>query len=109
MDRGDIYVVSLDPSQGGEQQGKRPVLIISSSAFNRLGVAVVCPITQGGSSARSAGWTVSLTSAGTDTQGVVLCHQIRTLDLKARGGKRTEHAPDFIVNEVLARVQTIID
>ncbi len=109
MERGDIYTVTLDPTSGGEQHGQRPVLVISKAEFNRLGVAVVCPITQGGVSARIAGWAVPLTGTGTDTQGVVLCHQIRTLDLKARSAKRKEKAPDFIMDEVLARLQSIID
>jgi mRNA interferase ChpB len=30
MERGDIYLVSLDPSAGHEQQGKRPVLVVST-------------------------------------------------------------------------------
>jgi mRNA interferase ChpB len=109
LERGDIYTVNLNPTAGSEQQGQRPVLVISRSEFNRLGVAVVCPITQGGVSARIAGWAVPMSGAGTDTQGVILCHQIRTLDLKARFAKRKEKAPDFIMDEVLARVQTIID
>lgn len=109
MERGDIYTVNLDPTAGSEQQGQRPVLIISKAEFNRLGVAVVCPITQGGVSARIAGWAVPMSGAGTETQGVVLCHQIRTLDLKARSAKRKEKVPEFILDEVLARVQAIID
>lgn len=36
MKRGDIYLVSLDPTAGHEQQGMRPVLIISATTFNRL-------------------------------------------------------------------------
>ena len=36
MERGDIYLVSLDPTLGHEQQGTRPVLIVSPSSFNRL-------------------------------------------------------------------------
>ena len=109
MERGDIYHVNLDPASGSEQRGQRPVIVISKAEFNRLGVAVVCPITQGGVTARIAGWAVTMSGSGTETQGVVLCHQIRTLDLKARSAKRKEKAPDFIINEVLARVQTIID
>jgi len=35
-----------------------------------------------------------------ETDGVVLCNQVRTLDLKARGGKYIEQAPDHIVDEV---------
>ena len=109
MERGDIYYVNLDPASGGEQRGQRPVIVISKSEFNRLGVALVCPITQGGVSARIAGWAVAMSGAGTETQGVVRCHQLRTLDLKARAAKRKEKVPDFIIAEVLARVQTIID
>ncbi|WP_313788546.1 type II toxin-antitoxin system PemK/MazF family toxin [Xanthomonas citri] len=49
MDRGDVYLVSLDPTSGHEQQGTRPVLIVSPSAFNRLTkTPVVLPITSGG-------------------------------------------------------------
>ena len=48
MERGDIYIVSLDPSVGHEQQGKRPVLVVSPGKFSRLtGVAIVLPITTG--------------------------------------------------------------
>jgi len=55
MERGDIYLVSLDPSAGHEQQGKRPVLVVSPGRFNRLtGVPIVLPITTGGSFARTA-------------------------------------------------------
>lgn len=36
MERGDIYLVSLDPTSGHEQQGTRPVLVVSPSSFNQL-------------------------------------------------------------------------
>ena len=36
MKRGDIYFVSLDPSIGYEQQGTRPVLVISAERYNKL-------------------------------------------------------------------------
>ena len=34
MKRGDIYLVALDPTAGREQQGHRPVLIVSPNDFN---------------------------------------------------------------------------
>ena len=56
MERGDIWLMSLDPASGHEQQGRRPVLVVSPGAFNRLtGVPIVLPITTGGSFARTAG------------------------------------------------------
>ena len=105
MERGDVYLVSLDPTSGHEQQGKRPVLIISPGKFNRLtGVPVVLPITGGGGFARTAGFTVSLMGAGTQTTGVVRCDQPRALDLRARGARKLETVPEPIVDEVMSKV-----
>jgi mRNA-degrading endonuclease toxin of MazEF toxin-antitoxin module len=108
--RGEIWLVSLDPTSGHEQKGRRPVFIVSPEAFNRVTkVPVVLPITTGGSFARTAGFAVSLSGAGTQTTGVVRCDQPRTLDLAARGGKRLESTPDAIVAEVLAKVAPIFE
>jgi mRNA-degrading endonuclease toxin of MazEF toxin-antitoxin module len=110
MERGDIYLVSLDPVAGHEQQGKRPVLVISPGRFNRLtGVPVVLPITGGGSFARTAGFAVSLMDAGTRTSGVVRCDQPRALDLRARAGKKLETIPDHIIDEVLSKVGPLFE
>src|SRR5271155_5803428 len=109
MDRGDIYHVALNPSKGRERQGARYVLIVSPRDFNRGGTSLVCPITQGGGHARNRGFAVSLSGAGTDAQGVVLCNQPRILDIAARGGRFVERAPDFIVDDVIAKLQTLLD
>src|SRR5712671_6379962 len=105
MDRGDIYLVSLDPAAGHEQQGKHPVLVISPGKFNRMtGVPVVLPITAGGGFARTAGFAVPLMGAGTQTTGVVRCDQPRAVDLRARKGKKLEAAPGDIIDEVLSKI-----
>ena len=110
MERGDIYLVSLDPTAGHEQQGRRPVLVSSPGKFNRLtGVPVVLPITTGGGFARTAGFAVSLTGAGTQTTGVVRCDQPRALDLRARGGKKLESVSEHIADEVLSKVGPIFE
>ena len=58
MDRGEIWLVSLDPIAGHEQSGKRPVLIVSKASFNKLTrLPVVVPVTSGGHFARTAGFT----------------------------------------------------
>lgn len=109
MERGDIYHVNLNPIAGREQAGSRYILVVSSRFFNRLGTPLICPITQGGNFARHAGFTVSLTGTGTQTQGVVLCNQLRALDLQARNATFTEKAPPMIVEEVIARLQTLLE
>jgi mRNA interferase ChpB len=110
FDRGDVVRVNLNPAAGREQQGDfRPALVLSPAAFNALGVALVAPITQGGEFARFAGFAVPLSGSGTETQGVVLVNMIRTLDLEARGAKKIERAPPVVVDDALARLQTVLE
>ncbi len=110
MKRGDIWLVSLDPTAGHEQQGTRPVLIVSPAPFNKLTqTPVVLPITTGGSFARRRGFAVSLEGAGTRTAGVIRCDQPRALDLPARKGKLLETVPEHIIDDVLARLATILE
>ncbi|GAI18315.1 type II toxin-antitoxin system ChpB family toxin [Cupriavidus basilensis] len=110
FDRGDIVLVNLNPTAGREQQGDfRPALVLSPAAFNALGVALVAPITQGGDFARFAGFAVPLSGSGTETQGVALVNMVRTLDLEARGARKVERAPAEVVDDALARLQTILD
>jgi mRNA interferase ChpB len=108
-ERGDILHVSLDPTLGHEQQGSRYALVLSPGVFNRFGLALVCPITQGGSFAREHGFAVSLMQAGTQTQGVVLCNQVRMISYQERGARIIEQAPAFLVDDVIARVQTLLE
>jgi mRNA-degrading endonuclease toxin of MazEF toxin-antitoxin module len=110
MKRGEIWLVALDPTLGHEQKERRPVLIVSPEAFNRITkVPVVLPITSGGNFARTAGFAVPLAGAGTTTTGVVRCDQPRALDLKARSGRKLESIPDAVMDEVLARLAPIFE
>ena len=109
MQRGEIWLVSLDPTAGNEQQGTRPVVVVSPAPFNELtGTPVVLPITTGGHFARRRGFAVSLEDAGTRTVGVVRCDQPRVLDLAARNGRRLETVPEPIMDDVLARLAAIL-
>ncbi len=109
MKRGEIWLVSLDPVSGHEQAGRRPVLIVSPEAFNRITrVPVVLPITSGGKFVRMAGFAVPLTDAG-KTTGMIRCDQPRALDLAARSGSRLERVPDAVMDEVLAKISPIFE
>ena len=109
MDRGEIWHVDLNPTRGREQANPRYVLILTKREFNQLGAPIVVPITSGREFARARGFAVSLSGAGTNATGVILCHQPRALDLKARNGKFSEKAPEFIVDEALARVAALFE
>ena len=70
---------------------------------------VVLPITSGGDFARTAGFAVSLSGAGTSTTGVIRCDQPRALDLFSRNARKIESVPSQIMDEVLAKVVTIFE
>lgn len=110
-ERGDILSLTLDPTFGSEQRGRRPVLALSPWLFNhRSGLVLVCPITQGGRFARENRFAVPLPVGATKTQGVILCHQLRTIDYtaKPREVRFIESAPDAILEEALALAQTLV-
>jgi Growth inhibitor len=108
-ERGDIWSIDLNPASGHEQRGKRPILVLTPLEFNRLGLVLACPISQGAQFARTQGFAVSLAGSGTRTQGVILCHQSRTVDYKARRARFVETVPDYVVMEVLARVTALLE
>ena len=107
--QGDIVLIALDPTAGTEIRGTRPVLVLSNAEFNRSGRALIAPITQGGNIQRIEGWVVTLMGAGTVTQGVVVVSHCRVIDLAARGAKMIETVPTEITDEVLAKLQAMVD
>lgn len=108
MKRGDIYLVSLDPTLGHEQSGSRPVLIVSPVAFNEATkLPVILPITNGGEFSRRLGFSVPIT--GIKTTGVVRCDQPRVIDLAARYGRKVDVLPEPLMDEVLAKVATLFE
>ncbi len=108
MKRGDIYMVSLNPTAGREQQGHRPVLIVSHTEFNAATkLPVVLPITNGGAFAKRIGFAVEI--SGIKTTGIVRCDQPRVLDIAERGGRKVDALPPELLDDVLARVATLFE
>ena len=105
--KGDIVKADLTPTKGHEQGNYRPLLVMNSVPLPG-GVSIVLPIT---SNPKSYPLEVELDER-TETKGVVLCFQIRTVDLNARGASLIERAPDDIVelcNDYLHRLTDDVD
>lgn len=105
--RGDIVWANLDPTLGNEQQGRRPVLILSENIFNeRSGTVIAMALT---SREPRAGFPLSLelTLKKLPKKSWVKINQIRTLSVKRLGkkiGKATLKELDQIIegiNEIL--------
>jgi mRNA interferase MazF len=97
-DQGDIIVMDFDPQTGFEQSGRRPALVISNSIYNRhCKMALVCPITN---TDKDHVFHVRLDKQ-TNTTGVILCDQIRALDVTARNAAFKERVPESVLDEAI--------
>ena len=100
--KGDIVKVNLNPVRGHEQGEFGPALVMNSVPLPG-GLNIILPIT---SKQKSYPLEVELDDR-TSTKGVVLCFQIRTVDLARREAKFVEKAPADIVelcNDYLHRL-----
>ena len=108
--RGDIIHLEFDPASGREMKGRHYALVLSGKLFNQQGLATVCPVSQGAAaSQRTHGTVVTLMGLGLDTQGAVHCHQLKSLDWRIRKAQLKEAVPSSLVDEVLARVDAILN
>lgn len=85
--RGDVVWANLDPTQGHEQSGMRPVLVLSQDIFNeRSGTVIAVALT---SQQPRAGFplTLELSDSRLPKQSWAKISQIRTLSTKRLGGK----------------------
>jgi mRNA interferase MazF len=106
--RGEIYWADLNPVQGHEQAGHRPVVIISHDIFNeRSGTVIAMAIT---SQPQKAGFplTHELSSGNLPKQSWVKISQIRTLSTSRLGERIGQVDPEEIIllveglNEIIA-------
>ncbi len=97
-DHGDIIYLKFDPQAGHEQKGKRPALVVSNKTYNQFTyLAIVCPITN---TDRNFPLHVKL-NKDTKTKGVIMCEQMKSLDVNARGITFYEKVPKVILEEVI--------
>jgi mRNA interferase MazF len=98
--QGDIVWISLDPTKGHEQAGKRPALVVSINSYNkRSNVILCCPITN-----KSKLFPLEVLFEGEQSRGYILPNHIRSLDWSKRATTFIEKCPA----EALAKTLTII-
>ncbi len=98
--RGDIRWADLNPTQGYEQAGLRPVVILSHDIFNKhSGTVIAMAIT---SQPQRAGFplTLELFSEGLPKRSWAKISQIRTLSVERIGKKLGKAAPEELAQLV---------
>lgn len=87
MQRGDIYLVDLDPAQGSEANKKRPAVIVSNNAANRVserngrGVVTVIPLTSNVARVYPFQVLVTTVESGLSLDSKAQAEQVRSVDV----------------------------
>ncbi len=97
--RGEIWIATLDPTQGSEQAGVRPIIIFQNDTISRYTTTVISiPLT---TNLRRASLPSSVLipngEGGLTQDSVALCHQIRVLDKTRLRNKIGEVNPETLV------------
>jgi len=104
-DRGDIILLSFDPTLGHEQAGFRPAVVLSPEIYNKAsGLCLVCPIT---TSIKGYPFEAALEGAK-KTSGVALADQVRSIDWQARKIKIVDRISTTSLTTILAKVKPLL-
>lgn len=106
--RGEIYFVDLDPVQGREQAGRRPVLVVSDDQINRLPLVVTVVVgTKGENVPRDYPTNIRVAAAesGLPFETVFMCFQIRSIDHRRLSEKPTGTLADATMAKVNAALR----
>ncbi|KKW19964.1 MAG: PpGpp-regulated growth inhibitor ChpA/MazF [Parcubacteria group bacterium GW2011_GWA2_51_10] len=95
-DRGDIMWITLDPTRGHEQAGRRPAVVLSKREFNRAcGIALIIPITS-----KHKGYSNEVPIATKKIKGSALTSHLRAIDWKSRHAEFIDTCPREALREI---------
>ena len=104
-DRGDVILISFDPTIGHEQAGFRPAVVLSPEYYNKAsGLCLICPIT---TSIKGYPFEVTLEGAK-KTSGVALADQVRSIDWQARKIKIVDRISTTSLATILAKFKPLL-
>jgi mRNA interferase MazF len=110
MEIGDVYSVEIPPSNGHEQAGSRPAVIVQDVEFSkRLSTVLVVPLTSNQAAQAFPGTFVIQPDAenGLRLSSVVLVFQLRAID-KRRLGQRLGRLVDAQIEELQGHIKALM-
>ena len=110
MKRGDIYFANLDPTVGSEIKKKRPVIIVSNNANNKMASTItVAPITSNTTKVYPFEVLLEIKHSGLAKQSKVQCHQVRTISKLRISEPKAGRATDDVMTRVDAALRLHLD
>lgn len=113
VDKWEIFYVNLNPIQGSEQKGKRPVLVVSNEAVNKfLPICTIIPFSSYNGYEKIYPTELMIDKKYTDLpkDSILMIQQIRTIDqLRIIGPKVGEIKDNKIKNEINEKIKEYFD
>ncbi len=107
-DVGDLVWLTLDPTKGHEQGGRRPALVLTPSHYNAAtSLAVCCPVTR-----KAKGYPFEVpvrTLESTSFGGVILVDQIKNLDWVRRDASVIARVDAVTLKAVRNLLKTLLE
>lgn len=105
IERGEIWIASLNPTQGSEQAGIRPVIIFQENTISQFTTTIITiPLTTNlKRSSLPSCLLIPKDEGGLNQDSIALCHQLRVLDKTHLGRKLGKLSPT-IINELESTV-----
>ncbi|MCG1010914.1 type II toxin-antitoxin system PemK/MazF family toxin [Salinicoccus sp. ID82-1] len=104
---GDIIKINMSPAKGHEQQGYRPVIVVSEeNVHKQTDLIWVLPITN-----TDKGYPTHVAVDGrtknSKTTGYVLCEKIKAIDPAARSARLTDEAERELLEDCKRIIEAI--
>jgi mRNA interferase MazF len=109
--RGDVFVATLDPAEGSEQGGTRPVVVVSRDALNKFSpIVVIASITDAANKKKIYPSHVKVLSGtgGLTMDSIVICEQVRAIN-KTRLKKMLGKFDKTVMTSIEAALKITLD
>jgi len=109
--RGEVWLVSLDPTIGAEIRKTRPIIVVSSDAIGALPIKLVAPLTEWKEYLAQNVWHVKIAPDGLN--GLAKTSAVDTLQLRGvdtqRFVQKLGRVSPLVMRSIVAAIAAVIE